>query len=132
MPAEGLDHINIVSADIGRTVAFYEGLLGLEARPIPVAPEGYPGRWIYDKHGRDVIHVQVHDPARHGALDESREKTGALDHIAIVCTDFDGMRRRCEELGLDFSTNHVEKMNFSQIFVRDPDHVMLELNFRNG
>lgn len=132
MPAEGLDHINIVSGDIAKTVAFYEGVLGLEARPIPVAPEGYPGRWIYDKHGRDVIHVQVYDPAKHGSRDTGGERMGALDHIAIVCTDFEGMRRRCEELGLEFTTNHVEKMNFSQIFVRDPDNVMLELNFRNG
>jgi len=132
MPAEGLDHINIVSGDIDKTVAFYEGLLGLEARPIPIAPEGYGGRWIYDKHGHDVIHVQLHDPERHGARDAESLDMGALDHIAIECTDFEGMCRQCDEMGLSYETNHVEKMNFSQIFVRDPDNVMLELNFRNG
>ena len=131
MPAQGLDHINIVSADIGKTVDFYERLLELEARPIPVAPEGYGGRWIYDKSGHDVIHVQLHNPERHGPREGALE-TGALDHVAIVCTDFKGMCSRCDEMGLEYSTNHVEKMNFSQIFVRDPDNVLLELNFREG
>ena len=42
------------------------------------------------------------------------------------------MCAKCDAMGLDYSTNHVEKMNFSQIFVRDPDNVLLELNFRNG
>ncbi|MBV1917203.1 MAG: VOC family protein [Sphingomonadaceae bacterium] len=132
MRVEGLEHFNIVAADIGRTVAFYEKLLGLDAREIPVAPKGYPGRWIYDGNDQPIIHVQVHDPERHGALDEARATTGAIDHVALACTDFEDTRLRCEELGLDYRVNDVPKMNFRQIFVSDPDNVLLELNFRGG
>ena len=136
MRVEGLEHINIVAADIGRTVEFYEKVLGLEAREIPVAPPGYPGRWIYDENDRAILHVQVHDPERHGALDSgahgARAATGAIDHVALACTDFEEMRRRCEEMGLDYRVNDVPRMDFRQIFVSDPDNVLLELNFRNG
>lgn len=132
MRVEGLEHVNIVAADIGRTVAFYEKVLGLEAREIPVAPKGYPGRWIYDEQDRAILHVQVHDPERHGPLEEARATTGAIDHVALACTDFDEMRRRCDAMGLEYRVNESPKMNFKQIFVSDPDNVLLELNFRAG
>ena len=71
MRVTGLEHVNIVAADIDATCAFYAALLGMEARPIPVMPE-FPGRWIYDANGHDVLHVQPHRPDRHGPLDEAR------------------------------------------------------------
>lgn len=132
MRVEGLEHVNIVAADIGRTVEFYERVLGLQAREIPVAPPGYPGRWIYDEQGRAILHVQVHNPERHGSLNESRSTTGPIDHVALACTDFEGMRKRCEEMGLEYRVNESPRMNFKQIFVSDPDNVLLELNFREG
>jgi len=129
MGAVGLEHVNIVAADIGATCAFYEGLLGLEARPIPVMPD-YPGRWIYDRNDQAIIHVQVHDPERHGPLGEARATTGAIDHVALACEDFEGMKARCEDMGLDYSVNEIPRSTFKQIFVPDPDNVLLELNFR--
>ena len=129
MGAVGLEHVNIVAADIGATCAFYEGLLGLEARPIPVMPD-YPGRWIYDRNDQAIIHVQVHDPERHGPLGEARATTGAIDHVALACEDFEGMKARCEQMGLDYSINEIPRSTFKQIFVPDPDNVLLELNFR--
>ena len=129
MGAVGLEHVNIVAADIGATCAFYEGLLGLEARPIPAMPD-YPGRWIYDRNDQAIIHVQVHDPERHGPLGEARATTGAIDHVALACEDFEGMKARCEQMGLDYSINEIPRSTFKQIFVPDPDNVLLELNFR--
>jgi len=132
MRVEGLEHVNIVAADIGRTVEFYEKVLGLEAREIPVAPPGYPGRWIYDEQDRAILHVQVHDPERHGPLGEARSATGAIDHVALACSDFAEMRRRCDTMGLEYRVSDVPGRSFKQIFVSDPDNVMLELNFREG
>ena len=131
MGAVGLEHVNIVAADIGVTCAFYERLLDMEARPIPVRPD-YPGRWIYDRSDSPIIHVQVHNPERHGPLGEARASTGAIDHVAIACDDFEGMMQRCEEMGLDYRVAELPGADFRQLFVNDPDNVLLELNFRTA
>ncbi len=131
MGAVGLEHVNIVAADIGATCAFYERLLDMEARPIPVMPDS-PGRWIYDRNDQPIIHVQVHNPERHGPLDEARASTGAIDHVALACDDFEGMKARCEEMGLEYRATELPGANFRQLFVSDPDNVLLELNFRTA
>ena len=131
MATIGLEHINIVAADIKATCSFYEVLFGMEARPIPIMPD-YPGRWIYNQADQPIIHVQVHDPERHGPLGDARANTGAIDHVALACEDFEGMKARCEELGLDYRPVEIEGANFRQIFVNDPDNVLLELNFHAG
>lgn len=131
MGAVGLEHVNIVAADIGATCAFYERLLDMEARPIPVMPD-YPGRWIYDRGGHPIIHVQVHNPERHGPLGEARATTGAIDHVALACDDFEGMKARCAEMGLDYKVSELPGADFRQLFVSDPDNVLLELNFRTA
>lgn len=131
MRVTGLEHVNIVAADIGRTVEFYERLFGMKARPIPVMPDS-PGRWIYDESDQPIIHVQTHNPDRHGRLDDpARATTGAIDHVALACTGFEAMKARCADMGLDIRTTEIPGANFRQIFVRDPDNVTLELNFRD-
>ena len=130
MGAVGLEHVNIVAADNAVTTALYERLLDIEARPIPVMPD-YPGRWIYDRNNNPIVHVQVHDPARHGPLGEVRPSTGAIDHVALACDDFEGMKARCEEMGLEYRAVELAGANFRQLFVSDPDNVLLELNFRS-
>ena len=35
-------------------------------------------------------------------------------------------------MGLDYRVNDRPTMDFKQIFVSDPDNVLLELNFRQG
>jgi catechol 2,3-dioxygenase-like lactoylglutathione lyase family enzyme len=131
MGAVGLEHVNIVAADIAVTCAFYERLLDMEARPIPVMPD-YPGRWIYDRNDNPIIHVQVHDDARHGLLGDERASTGAIDHVALACDDFEGMKARCEAMALEYRAVELPGANFRQLFVHDPDNVLLELNFRTG
>ena len=131
MAAVGLEHVNIVAADIAATCKFYERLLDMEARPIPVMPD-YPGRWIYDRSDSPIIHVQVHNPERHGPLGEARATTGAIDHVAIACDDFEGMKQRCEEMGLEYRVAELPGADFRQMFVNDPDNVLLELNFRTA
>lgn len=131
MASVGLEHVNIVAADIARTCAFYEALFGMEARPIPVMPD-YPGRWIYNDADQPIIHVQVHNPERHGPLSEARASTGAIDHVALACQDFEGMKARCESLGLEYRAVELPGADFRQLFVSDPDNVLLELNFRTS
>jgi catechol 2,3-dioxygenase-like lactoylglutathione lyase family enzyme len=127
MQVNGLNHINIVTGDLGATVDFYDRLLGMTAQPIPVAPPGFDGRWISDAEGNPIIHVQAYNPDRHGEL-----KTGlggALDHVALTCAGFESTKTRCEELGIAYRVNDRMFGNLRQVFVTDPNGVLLELNF---
>jgi len=127
MRVEGLNHINIVAADLEKTVGFYETVLGMKAERIPMAPAGFNGRWIYDEAGQPIVHVQEYSPDRHG--DPAPGTTGPIDHIALTCSDFDGMLRRCEELSIAHRINDRQFGDLRQIFITDPDNVSLELNF---
>lgn len=129
MKVNGLNHVNIVAADLDKTIGFYETVLGMQAREIPMAPAGFGGRWIFDEADQPIIHVQAYNPERHGARKEG--PTGSIDHVALTCSDFEGMLRRCEELGLDHRVNDRQFGNLRQVFVTDPDNVVLELNFPN-
>ncbi len=64
MRVEGINHVNIVAADIDRTIRFYEDVLGMQAREIPVAPAGFGGRWIYDEQDQPIVHVQQYNAER--------------------------------------------------------------------
>lgn len=127
MQVNGLNHINIVTADMARTVEFYESLLGMQAQPIPMAPAGFDGRWISDNQGQPIIHVQAYNADRHGAVREG--PTGTIDHIALTCADFAGTKQRCEELGIDYRVNDRQFGDLRQVFVTDPNNINLELNF---
>jgi len=130
MQVTGLNHVNIVAADLDATVKFYETVLGMQAREIPMAPAGFAGRWIYDQSGQPIVHVQKYNSERHG--EPLGMATGPIDHVALTCQDFDGMRRRCEEMGLDHRVNDRQFGDLRQVFVTDPDGVVLELNFPEG
>ena len=127
MKVTGLNHVNIVAGELDRTIAFYQSVLGMQARELPAAPAGSRGRWIYDDAGQPIIHVQPYDRERHGMRGE--RSTGPIDHVALTCSDFEGMLRRCRELGLEHRVNDRQFRNLRQVFVTDPDNVVLELNF---
>lgn len=129
MKVKGLNHVNIVAADLGKTISFYESVLGMEAREIPVAPPGFGGRWIYDEDDQPIVHVQQYDAERHGPLDANRDTTGSIDHVALTCAGFDSMIQRCKDMGLEYRVNDRQFGNLRQVFVTDPDNVSLELNF---
>lgn len=129
MEVTGLDHANIVARDIDRTVAFYREVLGLGERTTPAMPPGYVVRWLTDTAGHPIFHVQQYDAARH-APEVLGAMTGAIDHIALECSDFDGMVARCKALGLAYRTNEMDGRDFRQLFLTDPNGIVLELNFR--
>jgi catechol 2,3-dioxygenase-like lactoylglutathione lyase family enzyme len=127
MQVSGIDHVNIVTDDLDRSAQFYERLLGLTATRLPNAPPGFDGRWLYDVSGKAIIHLAgrregMHRPGPH-------PDTGPIDHVALACTGFEAMLARCAELGLDHKINDRKFGTLRQVFVSDPNNVVLELNF---
>lgn len=129
MQVMGLDHVNIIAADLDETERFYENLLGLRPGRPPNAPAGFGGRWLFDVADRPIIHVMAYNEERHGKGERRHMPTGSIDHVALACQDFDGTLRRCEALNVEHRVNDRLFGDLRQIFVTDPNNVMLELNF---
>jgi catechol 2,3-dioxygenase-like lactoylglutathione lyase family enzyme len=128
MHVKGIDHVNIIAADLDATARFYEAVLGLRSARIPHAPAGFDGRWLYDAADRPIIHLMGYQSARHGGRDLAGA-TGSIDHVALACVGFIGMQRHCEQLGIEHRVNDRKYGELRQIFLTDPNNVALELNF---
>jgi catechol 2,3-dioxygenase-like lactoylglutathione lyase family enzyme len=120
MQVEALDHVNIRSRDIAASAAFYAELLGLTQRKVPggIAPD--KALWLCDCQGRAIIHLFGFDCAP--------GPTGPIHHVALSCTGKAGMLARLQQRGLAYDL-HEASATLTQIFVRDPHGVLLELNF---
>jgi len=117
-----LDHFNIRTRRLGETVKFYEDILGLEngARPNFT----FPGAWMYSE-GRAVVHLVDISPS-----DEAQKPdSGVVHHVAFASRDFNGMKARLQSKGMAFDVRQVPGGELWQIFVRDPNGVMIELNY---
>ena len=137
MSVDLLDHFTIRCRDMERTRDFYRDVLGFESGARP--DFSFPGYWLYCG-GRPVVHlVKDDDPTAVGgvagligkelAMQPPGPRTGALDHIAFRGDDRQQVSRNLERLGIPFTYNAVPGGRLHQLFVSDPDGVVLELNF---
>jgi catechol 2,3-dioxygenase-like lactoylglutathione lyase family enzyme len=117
-----LDHFNIRTRQLGDTVRFYEDILGLENGDRPNF--AFPGAWMYSE-GRAVVHlVDI------SATSEAQKPdSGVVHHVAFASRDFNGMKQRLQSKGMAFDIRQVPGGELWQIFVRDPNGVMIELNY---
>jgi catechol 2,3-dioxygenase-like lactoylglutathione lyase family enzyme len=117
-----LDHFNIRTRKLTETVRFYESILGLEKGPRPNF--AFPGAWMYSE-GKAVVHV-----VDISATDEPQKPdSGVVHHVAFASTGFDGMAERLKSRGMPFEARQVPGGELWQIFVTDPNGVMIELNY---
>ena len=117
-----LDHFNIRTRNLADTVRFYEDVLGLEngARP----NFAFPGAWMYSE-GRAVVHL-VDISA---TSEPQKPDSGVVHHVAFASRGFDAMRSRLKQKGMGFDARQVPGGELWQIFVHDPNGVMIELNY---
>ena len=117
-----LDHFNIRTRKLADTVRFYENVLGLEKGPRPNF--AFPGAWMYSD-GKAVVHlVDI------SATDEPQKPdSGVVHHVAFISSGFDGMSQRLKSRGMPFEARQVPGGELWQIFVNDPNGVMIELNY---
>lgn len=130
MAVEALDHVNIITDRLDETAAFYGRLLDLEPRdgPPPLLPAQV--QWMHDREGRAIIHINSVDcPRAYDRQVEPGALTGALHHVALRCSDYDGTVARLEAMDADFQVNAIDAIGLRQIFTADPNNVLLELNF---
>lgn len=129
MTVKTLDHINIQTRDMAETIRFYEDLLGLVAK---TAPRRKPeeSQWLYAGE-RAVIHLNLFGTDNTYVREViPGGTTGAIHHIAFECESLDDMVTRLETKGLRYERAELPEINLTQLFVVDPNNVLLELNFR--
>lgn len=133
MRVNALDHVNIQTLDLEATVDFYAGVLDLEPRDPPPPLDPKLVQWMYDAGDRAIFHLTTPGSIMGDAAQDilSRE-TGPVHHVALSCSGHDAMAARLTSLGLGFRLNHVTAIDLKQIFVRDPNGVLLELNYFSG
>lgn len=133
MAVLSLDHVNIRTADVPATTAFFRDLLGLRAGIAPGASSIDQGCWIYDGQDRPIVHIGPVDaaypsdgiapftPARGG---------GAVHHVALECDGYEEMTARLKDAGLATAQSDIPSIGLRQLFVTEANGILLELNFR--
>ena len=119
MKIHTLLHASFLVADLARSRAFYEGVLGLTLNPN--RPNlGYDGAW-YDI-GAQQIHLLAlpnPDPV------EGRPAHGGRDrHVALAVDDIAALKAALDEAGVAYT---VSKSGRVALFCRDPDGNALEV-----
>jgi len=133
MTVQALEHVTIRCAQLKRTRDFYVELMGLTEGDRPAFP--FRGYWLY-LGGIPVVHlVEASDSAgawgRDNFIPTAEEGTGSFDHVAFRGDDFGAMRERLKTAGVTFKERVVPGGRLSQLFVPDPEGVLVEINFRN-
>ena len=118
-----LNHVTVRTKDLEGTRDFYVTALGMRVGDRPDL--GFPGYWLYV--GKSAVVHLVPESAGIGA--GPGEDTGNFDHIAFLASDYDATCRHLRALGLNFRANDVPSARLRQLFLTDPNRVMIELNF---
>jgi catechol 2,3-dioxygenase-like lactoylglutathione lyase family enzyme len=117
-----LDHYNVSTRKLADTVRFYEEVLGFTNGPRPAFD--FPGAWLYSD-GHPVLHLNDISPTdKHQPAD-----SGVIDHVAFGSRGFEAIKRHLTERGVTFRVNQVPNSSRWQIFLTDPNNVLIELNF---
>jgi catechol 2,3-dioxygenase-like lactoylglutathione lyase family enzyme len=117
-----LDHFNIRTRNLAETVRFYEDVLGLEKGPRPNF--AFPGAWMYSE-GKAVVHLV--DIA--ATSEPQKPDSGVVHHVAFASRGFDDMKQRLKAKDMRFEARQVPGGDLWQIFVDDPNGVLIELNY---
>ena len=146
MEIKRIDHYSIRTTDVEACRKFYTEVIGLSVGPRPVFP--FPGLWLYNgkppadlEHSNGnygIVHVMGIDPSDPQGLIDTvgyvdpgtlTGGTGSLDHIALSVTGRESMMARLQKAGLKYFERSVPTLGLHQMFLKDPNGVMIELNF---
>ncbi len=89
-------------------------------------PFDFPGSWL------NIGSTMVHVMAGKAAYDRNNRFTpgsAAVDHISINAEGFDAYRERFRRHGLDWREFAIPSAGIMQLFVKDPNGVLIELTF---
>lgn len=119
MAIRAMNHFTVLAEDLVKTQAFYCDVLGLRAGPRPPLP--FPGLWLYAGE-EPVLHVI-------GGRSLPEQRAGVIDHMAFTAENLQDTVRRLEDNGVKFRLQRVPDSGTWQLFCRDPNGAVVELDF---
>ena len=119
-----INHVAIRTLDLDKTNTFYTDVLGMSLAKRP--PFDFPGSWL--QIGQTMIHV-MSGTAAYDLEGKFRPMGGSVDHISITAEGFDDYAERFTKHGLPWREFAVPEADICQLFVRDPNGILIELNF---
>ncbi len=137
--ALSLNHYSIRTYDLDACQRFYADLLGLAVGPRPDFP--FPGLWLYAgdtaQWANAVVHIIGIDRADPSGLNQylgdrdnrQLQGSGAIDHVAFFATGLAAMRQTLAHLGIAARERSVPGIGLHQVFVDDPNGIVVELNY---
>jgi len=125
-----LDHVNIRTARLEASIAFYGDVLGLRMEPPPGCENMASAAWGKDAGGQAVVHLVGADrEIENGGPVRGAAQRGMIDHFALRCIDREDHIARLERSGLAFERADVPAIGMHLVFVRDPNAILVELAF---
>jgi glyoxylase I family protein len=111
-------HVGILVKDTARSLAFYQGVLGMEI--VTKRPDlGYPGVWL--RVGDQQIHLmELPNPDE---MTERPSHGGRDRHIALAISNLDKLQQTLDSAGIKYTHS---KSGRNALFCRDPDGNALE------
>ena len=134
-----LNHFSIRSLEIEKTSDFFSKVLGLTVGPRPEFP--FPGVWLYNGDESDwasaVLHLIAIDKNDPDGLKKylgdrdpsSLHGSGAVDHIAFFAKGLEEKVALLKSLNIPYRERTVPVLKLHQIFLDDPNGVVIELNY---
>jgi catechol 2,3-dioxygenase-like lactoylglutathione lyase family enzyme len=133
VPITDLNHFFIRANDLERTKDFYVNVLGFEVMERPAFP--FPGYWL-GVNGKIQVHMGPHG-IEHSDLyylgsppNAARDHTGVVDHIAFLADEPGEVKKRLDKHGVSYRPRYFSEAKLYQVFFKDPDGLLIELNFQ--
>ena len=127
MPLIDIHHVALKTQDLDESLRFYVDLLGM--RKVGRPDFDFPGAWL--QMGNTMFHLMAGYAAQ-GANGESYYGSGSVDHLALNASGYDALRELCETKDIEYRENDLVDFGIWQLFVDDPDGVVVELNFKRA
>lgn len=119
-----LDHINIKApADLlAQEKDFWCDVIGLHlGERAQLNDKGY---WLYNEHNQAIVHLSV--------ADERVDAQGYFDHIALKTSGLAHYTALLEAQSIQYQQRVLADKDITQVFVRSPLGIRIELSFQKG
>ena len=132
MTVIGLDHRGIRTSKLESTRQFYEDLIGLKQgyRPSAFESKGY---WLYAGESPIIHLVEDNNESEDDKITtrENLTDSGGENHVAFACAEARTIVDRLIDADVPYWDRLIRNPLMYQIFVEDPNGVLVELIDRN-
>jgi catechol 2,3-dioxygenase-like lactoylglutathione lyase family enzyme len=124
-----IDHIELLTADPQRAVAFYTGTLGFRIRErtrVPQTPYG-PLDLVYLELGDTTLEVMTYPEAGSAIAPRTSERRFGWQCLALEVADMDGALAVLKARGIEPAWGPMKQPTYARAEIRDPDGNPIEL-----